>query len=99
MEKIYTVSLTESELKLFSEFLSQKENSAVDGVLTPAALEGIQSPALGGPNKGILGTIEKTLPSILKKFSTPSSKGGAFMRFKRNRLAHAVKGSFRGYRT
>ena len=67
MEKIYTVSLTESELKLFSEFLRQKENSAVDGVLTPASLEAIQPPSLGGPNKGILGTIEKTLPTVLKR--------------------------------
>ena len=37
MEKIYTVSLTESELKLFSEFLSQKEYArGVDNAVSSA---------------------------------------------------------------
>lgn len=107
-EKVHSVIMTGEELRLFSEFLCQKENSALDGVLTPASLDPIQPPALGGPNKGVLGVIEKAAPRVLMKMASdndqrefsklggPSSKGGALMRFKRNQLAKAVKGSFRG---
>lgn len=107
-DKVYSVIMTEDELRLFSEFLCQKENSALDGVLTPAQLTPVEPPALGGPNKGVLGAIEKAAPKILMKMASdpndqrefskigPSAKGAALMRFKRNRLAHAVKGSFRG---
>jgi hypothetical protein len=107
MEKrIYSILMTEEELRLFSEFLEQRENSAVDGILTPASLEPVSAPALGGPNKGVLGVIEKAAPRVLMKMASdqesskingPSERGKRLMRVRKSKLIQSInKGSFKG---
>ena len=92
MEKrIYSILMTEEELRLFSEFLEQRENSAVDGILTPASLEPVSAPALGGPNKGVLGVIEKAAPRVLMKMASDNDQRG----FSKLRGPSSKEGYFR----
>lgn len=93
--------MTKDELKLFSEFLRQKENSASDGILTPTTLQELPSPAiLQGPAKSTVGrAIEKTLPRLIMKAASetsPSDKGREFLKLKKRKLENISKGSFKG---
>ena len=98
--------MTEEELKLFSEFLEQKENSASDGILTPSSVKPINTPIFGGQSKGILGIVEKAAPRILMKMASdqesskingPSERGKRLMKFKKTKLLDSTnKGLFKG---
>lgn len=74
--KTYKVILSEGQMRLYSDFLRQFEYSAVDGVLSPTALEPLQTPAmLQGPCKGkVMGTVEKVVPRLIKKLASKTNE-------------------------